>query len=121
MPLRTPIRAAALLVAALLTFALAALIVTPLPLCRATAQRVGTHTTPLAQTLVRVEIDPACVRPRYAVVRYRTAQGGVLPPIGYLILRPGYPRQDRYWLRPGGRVELKRDGGSWVTIWRSGT
>lgn len=112
----SPLRAALLIGAALPLFALAQ---SP-PTCGATAQRLGSHSTPLGQQLVQVTVSPKCLRPNYAVIRYRSPQGGVLPPAGYLILRPGYPRHDRYWLSPGSRVEVKR-GGVWLTIWRVGS
>ena len=114
------LRAVLFLGAVYLSVAVAALVVAPPPLCTAVAQRIGAHTVPLRQQLVRVTISPSCVRPGYAVVRYRTARGGILPPHGYLILRPGYPREDRYWLSPGGSVQVKRADGTWVTVWRSG-
>lgn len=65
------------------------------------------------QYQLRVDYPPGC-RANLLYIRIRTRNGGlILPPIGYFRLSPAFPREIRYWVFPGARIEQRTDKG-WV-------
>ncbi|WP_161883835.1 hypothetical protein [Deinococcus alpinitundrae] len=103
---------------------LASLAALPPGVCRAEVRPIN-RAAPLNQLLISVSVPLDCPLTSKAVLRFRTAQDGVLPIIGYFVLRGSYPRERRLWLTAktdeGGvpRVEQKFEG-QWNTIWRAG-
>ncbi|AWN22481.1 hypothetical protein DKM44_03875 [Deinococcus irradiatisoli] len=92
--------------------------------CRAQVQPLD-RSAPLNQVLIRVYVPTTCPLTGTAVVRYRTAQGGVLPMIGYYRLHGSYPRERRFWLTattPDGGAAMveQKFSGVWHPIWRYG-
>ena len=75
--------------------------------------------------LIRVYVPPTCPLTGKAIVRFRTAQGAVLPLIGYFVLHGSYPRERRFWLtattKDGGAAMVEQKiSGTWHPIWRFG-
>ena len=123
--MRIPIRAAAVLVAALLipvahagTLSVAATPPIPTyspPECAVEARWTG-YKSWLKQYLIEIRLPDACPRNAGRLARIITKHGGVLPPIGYFRLGSGYPRRVTYWVLSPASVRDRAAPNVWVDV-----
>lgn len=105
----SPIRAALLIVAALLSTVSARLILTPGP-CRVEAVIIGGPNW-LGQYRLEVRQPLGCPQ---SWARIRTRNGGTVPPIGYFKLGAGFPAYRDYFVFKGAKVERRIAPNVWV-------
>uniref|UniRef100_UPI0013795460 hypothetical protein n=1 Tax=Deinococcus alpinitundrae TaxID=468913 RepID=UPI0013795460 len=75
-----------------LALVLASLLTIPPGVCKADVRPIA-RIGPFNQILIVVGVPQNCPLTSKAVLRFRTAGDGVLPPIGYFVLRGSYPRE----------------------------
>ncbi|AWN22223.1 hypothetical protein DKM44_02375 [Deinococcus irradiatisoli] len=102
----------------------ASLVTLPPDTCRAQVKPLE-RSAPLNQVLLSVTVPPSCPLTGKAILRFRTAQGGVLPLAGYFVLRGSYPRERRFWLTAttydgGAAMVEQKYNATWHPIWRYG-
>ncbi|WP_135230501.1 hypothetical protein [Deinococcus fonticola] len=86
--------------------------------CRPALEVVGRKTlgptgSDLGQERVIVTARPGCPT---QLVRLRTRNGGIVPPLGYWRIGGGYPLRLSYWVLRGARAEWRAAPNVWMPI-----